>query len=139
MMPDFQPAPGADAWQLSNPPILAMAPLRAALQSFEAAGMQPLRDKSRQLTGYLESLVQQRLDGVFEVLTPAESERRGCQLSLRVRGGRAAGRSLFERLLEDGIITDWREPDVIRVAPAPLYNSFTDCREFTDRVLRLAA
>ncbi len=135
MKPDFQPAPGADAWQLSNPPILAMAPLCAALQSFEAAGMHRLRNKSRQLTGYLESLVQQRLDGVFEILTPAESERRGCQLSLRVHGGRDAGRKLFKRLLRAGVVSDWREPDVIRVTPVPIYNSFRDCREFTERVL----
>jgi kynureninase len=137
MHPAFHPAPGADAWQLSNPPILAMAPLRAALELFREAGMQRLRDKSIALTGALEQLIRQNLDAVFEIITPGEPQRRGCQLSLRIRSGRADGRALFERLLESGVVTDWREPDVIRVAPVPLYNSFEDCWQFVENVRRI--
>jgi kynureninase len=138
MGPEFQPAPGADAWQLSNPPILAMAPLRASLELFEAAGMDRLRRKSLALTGLLERLIAQDARHVFEILTPSEPERRGCQLSLRVRAGPKAGRQLYQRLLEAGVVTDWREPDVIRVAPVPLYNRFEDCWGFVQRALDCA-
>jgi len=133
----FQPTPGADGWQLSNPPILSLAPLRASLDIFRRAGMPALCAKSRRLTGYLEWLVHTRLDGVLEVLTPAEPERRGAQLSIRVVAGRERGRALFEHLLAHGFVIDWREPDVIRVAPAPLYNGFADCLAFADAVLGL--
>jgi len=130
MGPEFRPAKGADAWQLSNPPILAMAPLRASLQLFEEAGMAALREKSTRLTGWLADLVASEFDDLLEIITPGEPERRGCQLSLRVRAGREAGRRLFEHLAAGGAITDWREPDVIRVAPVPLYNRFEDCARF---------
>ncbi len=126
MGPEFVPTPGADGWQLSNPPILALAPLRASLDVFHRAGMARLREKSVQLTAYLESLIRARLAGTIEIATPVDARRRGCQLSLRVVGGRARGRALFEHLASRGIIGDWREPDVIRAAPTPLYNRYTD-------------
>jgi kynureninase len=134
MGPEFVPTPGADGWQLSNPPILALAPLRVSLQIFRRAGMTALREKSLQLTAYLEWLVQSQLADVLQVVTPAEPERRGAQLSIRVIGGRERGRALFEYLMEHGIIGDWREPDVIRISPAPLYNRFTDCLAFAEAV-----
>ena len=126
MGPEFTPTPGADGWQLSNPPILALAPLRVSLEIFQRAGMPALREKSVRLTGYLESLIQQRLAGVLDIVTPLDPAQRGCQLSLRVIGGRERGRQLFERLSASGIIGDWREPDVIRISPAPLYNRYED-------------
>ncbi|MEO8809435.1 MAG: kynureninase, partial [Rhodanobacter sp.] len=126
MGPEFQPTPGADGWQLSNPPILALAPLRVSLELFRRAGMSALRQKSLQLTGYLEWLVQTQLADVLQVVTPAEPARRGAQLSIRVIDGRERGRVLFDYLMAHGIIGDWREPDVIRISPAPLYNRFAD-------------
>ena len=130
MGPEFEPTPGADGWQLSNPPILSLAPLRVSLEIFHRAGMLRLREKSLQLTGYLEWLVQTQLPDVLEVVTPKEPERRGAQLSIRVLGGREQGRALFNYLIDNGIIGDWREPDVIRISPAPLYNRFADCLAF---------
>jgi len=130
MGPEFVPTPGADGWQLSNPPILALAPLRVSLEIFHRAGMAKLREKSLRLTGYLEWLVNTQLADVLEVVTPAEPARRGAQLSIRVLGGRARGRALFDYLMEHGVIGDWREPDVIRISPAPLYNRFADCLAF---------
>jgi kynureninase len=134
MGPQFSPTPGADGWQLSNPPILALAPLRVSLEIFHRAGIDKLRSKSVALTGYFENLIQTQLSGVLETVTPREPERRGCQLSLRVRGPRDAGRSLFAHLTENGIIVDWREPDVIRAAPTPLYNRYIDCLRFVEAV-----
>ncbi len=134
MGPEFVPTPGADGWQLSNPPILALAPLRASLDVFHRAGIKNLRVKSVQLTTYLESLIRTHLAGILETLTPAQSERRGCQLSLRVAGGRTRGRALFEHLVARGIIGDWREPDVIRVAPTPLYNRYIDAWKLVDAI-----
>ncbi|MEO6169397.1 MAG: kynureninase [Lysobacter sp.] len=134
MGPDFQPTPGAEGWQLSNPPILALAPLRASLDLFDQVGMPALRAKSLRLTGYLESLIQRRLADTLEVLTPASTDDRGCQLSLRVRGGREDGRALFDHLAANGVLGDWREPDVIRISPAPLYNTHHDILRFADGV-----
>ena len=134
MQPEFDPAPGADGWQLSNPPILALAPLRVSLEIFQRAGIQALREKSRQLTGYLEWLIRTHLDDVLEILTPVDPERRGAQLSVRVRRGRDAGRSLFDHLVAQGVLGDWREPDVMRLSPAPLYNRFEDCLRLADAV-----
>lgn len=134
MGPDFTPTPGAEGWQLSNPPILGMAPLRASLELFDTVGMPALRDKSLRLTGYLETLIRQRLDSVLQIVTPAEPERRGAQLSLRVAGGRAQGRALFDYLAENGVLGDWREPDVIRISPAPLYNTHADILRFARTV-----
>jgi kynureninase len=139
MGPQFQPTPGADGWQLSNPPILALAPLKVSLEVFERAGMANLRAKSEKITGYLESLIRQRLAGTLDIVTPAEPARRGCQLSLRVAGGRERGRALFEHLMALGIVGDWREPDVIRISPAPLYNRFSDVLGFARAVEAWAA
>lgn len=138
MGPAFEPEAGADGWQMSNPPILAMAPIRASLALFDTATMPALRAKSLRLTGYLEAMVRGHLDDAIEVLTPADPQRRGCQLSLRVRGGRAQGRALFEHLAAQGVLGDWREPDVIRISPAPLYNRFTDVLAFARAVRRWA-
>jgi kynureninase len=134
MGPEFVPTPGADGWQLSNPPILALVPMRVSLEIFHRAGIQRLREKSLQLTGYLEWLVRTQLSDVLQIVTPAEPERRGAQLSIRVLGGRTQGRALFDYLTDNGIIGDWREPDVIRISPAPLYNRFTDCLAFAEAV-----
>lgn len=127
MGPDFMPTPGADGWQLSNPPILALAPLRVSLGLFHEAGLDRLRRKSVTLTGFLADAITRELGGVLAISTPDDPERRGCQLSLRVKGPRESGRALFAHLERTGIVADWREPDVIRVAPVPLYNSFGDC------------
>lgn len=127
MMPEFKPAPGASAWQASNPPILAMAPIKASLDIFDEVGMEALRAKSIRMTGYLEELVHAELGGLVDVITPSAPERRGCQLSLRVLGGAEVGRKLFEQLESIGTVPDWREPDIIRVSPAPLYNRYEDC------------
>lgn len=134
MGPEFHPAPGADGWQLSNPPILAMAPLRASLELFDRAGLPALRAKSRSLTGYLEALIDAGLGDVLEIVTPRDPAQRGCQLSLRVRGGREQGRALFEHLAAHGVLGDWREPDVIRISPAPLYNNHADVLRFARTV-----
>ncbi|HZX89763.1 MAG TPA: kynureninase, partial [Rudaea sp.] len=139
MGPEFTPTPGADGWQLSNPPILALAPLRVSLEIFHRAGIGRLREKSVALTGYFEHLIQTQLSGVVEIVTPSEPGRRGCQLSLRVNGPRDAGRSLFEHLAGNGIVADWREPDVIRATPTPLYNRYIDCLRFVQAVRDWAA
>lgn len=139
MGPDFSPTPGADGWQLSNPPIFALAPLRVSLEVFHRAGLARLREKSLALTGYLAWLVETQLSNILEIVTPREPQRRGCQLSLRVKGGRDAGRALFEYLGVNGIVGDWREPDTIRVAPTPLYNRHIDCLHFAKAVRRWAA
>ena len=127
MAPEFVPEAGAQGWQVSNPPILALAPLRASLEPFVRVGIARLRERSLRLTGYLETLIRTRLERMLEIRTPADPAQRGCQLSLRVRGGRSAGRALFEHLAAHGVIGDWREPDVIRLAPVPLYNRHSDC------------
>ena len=134
MGPQFVPTPGADGWQLSNPPILGLAPLRASLDLFGRAGMQALRAKSLRLTGYLETLIRAQLADVLQIATPADPAQRGCQLSLRVAGGRERGRALFEHLAAHGVIGDWREPDVIRISPAPLYNTHADVLRFARTV-----
>jgi kynureninase len=134
MGPQFMPTPGADGWQLSNPPILALAPLRVSLDIFHRAGGTRLRQKSLALTAYLAWLIETQLSHIVEIVTPREPERRGCQLSLRIKGERGAGRALFEHLSAHGVIGDWREPDTIRVAPTPLYNRFIDCLRFAQVV-----
>ena len=132
MEPGFRPIPGAEGWQLSNPPILSLAAIRASLDVFtEAAGMEPLREKSVRLTGYLEWLLRRDLAEPVEILTPADPHRRGCQLSLRVRSS-VPGREVFERLEASGVTCDWREPDVIRVAPVPLYNRYEEVWRFVE-------
>ncbi|MFN6963667.1 MAG: kynureninase [Pyrinomonadaceae bacterium] len=132
MGPEFVPLAGAEGWQISNPPILQMAALRASLDIFDEAGMSALRDKSVRLTGHLERLLDSLGDERISVITPRDPQARGCQLSIRVR---ESDRSLFDSLIARGISADWREPDVIRVAPTPLYNSFSDVNAFV-HVLR---
>ncbi len=135
MEPGFRPIPGAEGWQLSNPPILSLAAIRASLAVFtEAGGMEPLREKSLRLTAYLEWLLQRELSDSIEILTPADPHRRGCQLSLRVRS-RDSGKAVFEELEASGVTCDWREPDVIRVAPVPLYNRYEEVHRFV-QILR---
>ncbi len=132
MGPEFVPTPGADGWQLSNPPILALAPLRASLPIFKAATMDALRRKSVQLTGYLERRLTERLGDQLSIVTPGDPSQRGCQLSIRLRQGRELGQQLYRTLLEQGVICDWREPDILRASPAPLYNRFADCDGLVD-------
>jgi kynureninase len=125
--PTFVPRPGADGWQVSNPPILSLAPLRASLALFDAATMPALRAKSERLTGYLESLLDRLPTGRFEVLTPRDPARRGCMLSIVVHD---VPREMVKHLEAQGIVCDFREPSVVRVAPVPLYNSFHDVWAF---------
>ena len=134
MGPVFDPTPGADGWQLSNPPILGLAPLRASLDQYERATMPALRAKSESLTGYLERLIDADLRDVLQVVTPRDAAQRGCQLSIRVIGGRERGRDLFDFLATRGVLGDWREPDVIRISPVPLYNTHTDVLRFAKTV-----
>jgi kynureninase len=138
MRPGFQPAPGAEGWQLSNAQIFPLALHRAALALVdEAGGIEVLRAKSEQLTGYLDELLR-GLDlptDVLEIITPADPAQRGCQLSLLATRN---GRALFDALTQEGIVADWREPNVIRIAPVPLYNSFEDVWRFADVLRRIA-
>ncbi|XXF77874.1 kynureninase [Myxococcaceae bacterium GXIMD 01537] len=127
MGPDFVPMPGAEGWQLSNPPIFQLAALRASMELFDAATMEALRKKSERLTGYLEFLLDRLPSGMVSVTTPRDPRQRGAQLSLRFRG---EPRKLLPRLTEAGVVCDFREPDIIRAAPAPLYNSFLDVQRF---------
>jgi kynureninase len=126
----FQAMRGAEGWQLSNPSIISLAALRASMEIFHEAGMERLREKSVSLTGYLEFLLDEKVSPKFSIITPRERERRGAQLSIKVRRG---GRELCERLAQEGIIGDWREPDILRVTPVPLYNSFHDVFRFVRR------
>lgn len=126
MPAEFAPAPGAAAWQLSNPPILSTAPLLASLAEFRAAGLPALRAKSLRLTAYFRALLQARCGGQLGVITGASDAEHGAQLSLRIHGEPRRARQVFELLEPAGLIADWREPDIIRLAPAPLYNSFHD-------------
>jgi kynureninase len=137
MEPGFRAIPGAEGWQLSNPPILSLAAIRASLDVFmEAGGMEPLREKSLRLTAYFEWLLQREIGDAVEILTPRDPSRRGSQLSLQVKSN-ASGRTVFERLEASGVTCDWREPDVIRVAPVPLYNRFEEVHRFVE-ILRSA-
>ena len=131
MEPDFDPVHGADGWQISNLPILSLAPYLASVEMFAEVGMTKLIIKRNLLTSYLEFIlheIDKEIDGTeFEIITPQNQEERACQLSVYLHG---QGRSLFEYLMKNGVITDWREPNVIRLAPAPFYCSFEDMYEF---------
>jgi len=131
MRQGFDALPGAEGWQLSNPPILSMAAIRASLDTFAEAGFENLRKKSEKLTGYLEFLLDEMKNDAINVITPRNPEERGCQLSIQVKN---ADKNLHTKLTETGVISDWREPDVIRVAPAPLYNSFEDVYRFSEKL-----
>ena len=134
MRHDFDALPGAEGWQLSNPAILSMAAIRASLDVYAKAGFDTIRAKSRKLTGYLEFLIDELKDDRINIITPRNPEERGCQLSIQVK---SANKELHTKLTDAGVISDWREPDVIRVAPAPLYNSFEDVFEFVDRLKKV--
>ncbi len=132
MAKSFTPAAGAELWQMSNPPILALAPVVASLQLFQEAGFAAIREKSRKLTGYMDWLVATRYGDRIGNITPEDA--RGCQLSLMVKDKSIDGKALFDKLGKLNVTPDWREPDVIRVAPVPLYNSFDDVFEFAERL-----
>jgi len=126
MSPTFAPAPGAAAWAVSNPPLFSATPLRASLPLFAEAGITALRRKSLALTAYMVSLVTQLAGPHVAIVTPADPAQRGCQLSLRIASASAHGRDVYQGLAARGVVCDWREPDIIRLAPVPLYNSFED-------------
>jgi len=130
MEPVFDPVQGADGWQISNLPILSLAPYLASVALFDEIGMDALIEKRNLITAYLEFVlyeISKEVGGSFEIITPKNKEERACQLSVYLHG---EGRSLFEYLMKNGVITDWREPNVIRLAPVPLYCSFEDMYEF---------
>jgi kynureninase len=138
MQPGFRPIPGAEGWQLSNPPILSLAAIRASLDVFSSAGgMAPLREKSVHLTGYFEWLLRRQIGDAVDIFTPSNPEERGCQLSLRVKPGTTPGKAVFRKIEAAGVTCDWRDPDVIRVAPVPLYNRYEEVRRFVE-ILREA-
>jgi kynureninase len=132
MEPKFQAIAGAEGWQLSNPSILSMAALRASMDIFDEVGMQRLREKSLNLTGYLEFLLEQTPVDSFSIITPCDPAHRGAQLSLKIKKN---GRAVCDHLGQRGILCDWREPDILRVAPVPLYNSFLDVHTFAEKFL----
>lgn len=131
MEPQFDPVRGADGWQVSNLPVLSLAPYLASVEMFAEVGMDKLIQKRDLITAYLEFIlheIDKETDGTeFEIITPSNKEERACQLSVFLHG---QGRALFEYLMKNGVITDWREPNVIRLAPAPFYCSFEDMYEF---------
>ena len=136
MEPSFAAEAGAAAWQISNPPILSAAPLLASLELFQQARIERLREKSNALTSFLELLLRP-LEPSVELITPRAPASRGCQLSIRISGQRSRGRRVLDRLGELGVICDWREPDVIRVAPVPLYNRFAEVFAFSERLTQV--
>ncbi len=127
MKKGFEPQNNAGSWQMSNAPVFNMIAHNASLDIFEKTGMQALREKSEQLTGYLEFLLKQIDHLSFEIITPADPAKRGCQLSLLFAD---RGKEVFDALTDNGVIADWREPNVIRIAPVPLYNSYEDAYRF---------
>ena len=131
MRHEFDVLPGAEGWQLSNPPILSMAAIKASLDIFNEVGIKKLTDKSKKLTGYFEFLLKQLGEDTIKIITPQNPEERGCQLSIQILD---ANKALHHKLTEAGVITDWREPDVIRCAPTPLYNSFQDVYHMVDKL-----
>jgi kynureninase len=120
---------GAEGWQLSNPPILSMAAIKASLEMFSEVGMTALRQKSIKLTAYLEYLINELNNPHINIITPKNPNERGCQLSIQVHN---TDRALHKQLTNNHVITDWREPDVIRCAPVPFYNSFEDIYRMVD-------
>jgi len=126
----FDPIQGADGWQISNLPVLSLAPYLASVELFVEIGMEALIQKRNQITSYLEFVlrqIDQEVNGNFEIITPSNPSERGCQLSVFLHG---EGRSLFDYLMKNGVIIDWREPNVIRLAPVPMYTSFEDIYRF---------
>ena len=132
----FKPIPSAEGWQLSNPPVLSLAAVRGSFDTIKlAGGMKPLREKSLKLSQYLIDLIAIELGSKIRIITPLENSQRGCQLSLMVNVTGLDGKAMYNALEENGVTTDWREPNVIRVAPVPLYNSFQDVYHFV-RILK---
>ncbi|APY12065.1 kynureninase [Seonamhaeicola sp. S2-3] len=131
MRDEFDQLPGAEGWQLSNPPILSMAAIKASLDLFDEVGFDKLVEKSKKLTGYLEFLLKNLGEDVIKIITPKNPNERGCQLSIQVK---KADKTLHNKLTKAGVISDWREPDVIRCAPVPLYNSFKDVYYLVERL-----
>lgn len=131
MRSEFDQLPGAEGWQLSNPPILSMAAIKASLDMFHEVGIEKLISKSKKLTGYFEFLITKLGEDTIKIITPETPDERGCQLSIQVKN---ANKSLHNKLTESGVISDWREPDVIRCAPVPLYNSFEDVYRLVEKL-----
>jgi kynureninase len=134
MRGEFDQLPGAEGWQLSNPPILSMAAIKSSLDLFAEVGIEKLTKKSKKLTGYFEFLLKQLGEDTIKIITPSNPAERGCQLSIQVKN---ADKSLHEKLTKAGVISDWREPDVIRCAPVPLYNSFEDVYQLVEKLKRI--
>jgi len=131
MRQPFDVMPGAEGWQLTNPPILSMAAIKASLDMFNEVGITKLSEKSKKLTGYFEFLLKQLGEDVIRIITPENPEERGCQLSIQVI---SSNKTLHHKLTEAGVISDWREPDVIRCAPVPFYNSFEDVYRMVEKL-----
>ena len=131
MRDEFDQLPGAEGWQLSNPSILSMAAIKASLDIFNEVGIKRLVEKSNDLTSYFEFLIDRLNNKNIKIITPKNPNERGCQLSIQVRN---ADKTLHQRLTKSGIICDWREPDVIRCAPVPLYNSYQDVYHMVERL-----
>ncbi len=131
MRHEFEVLPGAEGWQLSNPPILSMAAIKASLDMFNEVGIEKLTRKSKKLTGYFEFLLKQLGEDVVKIITPSNPDERGCQLSIQVKN---ANKALHTKLTKAGVISDWREPDVIRCAAVPLYNSFVDVYQMVEKL-----
>ena len=131
MRDEFDQLPGAEGWQLSNPPILSMAAIRASLDMFAEVGMDRLVEKSKKLTGYFEFLIEQLNNPNIKIITPKDPSERGCQLSIQVLN---ADKKLHHKLTESGVVSDWREPDVIRCAPVPLYNTYLDVYTMVEKL-----
>ncbi len=131
MRGEFDVLPGAEGWQLSNPPILSMAAIKASADLFNEVGMDKLIEKSEKLTGYFEFLINELDNSDIKIITPSNPKERGCQLSIQVKN---ADRALHNKLTEAGVVSDWREPDVIRCAPVPLYNSFEDVFKMVEKL-----
>ena len=132
MGPDFDPIHTAEGWQISNAPVIGMAPLLAAMEIFDEAGMAAIRHKSEKLTGFLEYLITENIPAI-SIITPEKLAERGCQLSLVAPGGE----NTFQKIREKGVVCDWRKPDVIRVAPHPLFNRYTEVYDFV-KLLKLS-
>lgn len=131
MRDEFDQLPGAEGWQLSNPPVLSMAAIKASLDMFNEVGIKKLTEKSKKLTGYFEFLINELNNKNIKIITPENPKERGCQLSIQVKN---ANKSLHQKLTQAGVISDWREPDVIRCAPTPFYNSFQDVHHLVERL-----
>ena len=134
MRHEFDVLPGAEGWQLSNPPILSMAAIKASLEIFNEIGIEKLVEKSKKLTGYFEFLLKQLGEDTIRIITPENPDERGCQLSIQVKN---ADKSLHNKLTKAGVISDWREPDVIRCAPVPLYNTFQDIYHLVEKLKKI--